>query len=90
MGLVSKQQRAIMYPLPPPRRVYESGIRIHCNDYAQADAVWQMLLEQSAIREAECHMDGVGKVWTWARCAFDCSSVHATTVAVRTTLAPVP
>jgi hypothetical protein len=90
MGLVREGQRAIRYPLPPPRRVYESAVRIHCSDYSQADAVWQMLLEQTTIHEAECHMDGVGKVWTWARCAFDCSSVHATTVAVRTTLAPAP
>lgn len=64
-------------------------VRIHCTDYAQADAVWQMLLEQTAITDAECHMDGVGMVWRWARPAFDCSSAHATVAAAHTTLVQV-
>ena len=66
------------------------AIRIHVTDYAQADAVWQLLLEQTTVEAAECHMDGVGMVWAWSRCASDCSLAHATTAAVHTILAPVP
>lgn len=47
----------------------QQRIRISVCSREQADQVWQMLIRQTMITEAEVHLDGVGFLFTAVRSA---------------------